>query len=102
MKLTKTVYQSQIATDNTSLDRSFVEMKKIEDKISVNKFFQYYEKLFLLIPKTGGNSHSTLFKKSGSYIDKVTENKDRKINVLQNKIIELEFQISQLDITNNS
>ena len=41
MKLTKTVYQSQIATDNTSLDRSFVEMKKIEDKISVNKFFQY-------------------------------------------------------------
>ena len=99
MKLTKTVYQSQITLDNTSLDKDFSEMKKAEDKISVSKFFQYYEKLFLVIPKTGGNSHSTIFKKSGSYIDSLSQNKDRKINALQNKIIELEFKISQSDIT---
>ena len=99
MKLTKTVYNSQITLNNTSLNKDFSEMKKVEDKISVNKFFQYYEKLFLLIPKTGGNSHSTLFKKSGSYIEEISKNKDRKINALQNKIIELEFKISQSDIT---
>jgi len=97
MKLTKTVYQSKEAKDNTNLNRSFSEMKKNEDNISVHKFFQYYEKLFYTIPKKGSQSHSTLFKNSGNYIDDPVNSKDRKISELHAKIIELEFKLSQSD-----
>jgi|TARA_B100000287_G_C20259603_1_gene633435 hypothetical protein len=101
MKLQKTIYQAKETTQKTNLDRSFNEMKKDEEEISVNKFFQYYNKLFFTIPKKGSQSHTTLFNNSGNYLDDPINSKDKKIAELQNKVLELELHISRLTTTTN-
>jgi len=97
MKLTKKYYKAK-STDKI-IDRSFSELKKEEEKISIFKFFQHYGKLFYEIPKVGSQSHSVLFQRSGDYLDNPANSKEKKIRELQNKIIELEAQIADLKIT---
>tara|TARA_Y100000593_G_scaffold89174_1_gene172779 strand:- start:1214 stop:1519 length:306 start_codon:yes stop_codon:yes gene_type:complete len=97
MKLKKKFYTSK-STDKI-IDRSFSELKKEEEKMSIFKFFQHYSKLFYEIPKVGSQSHSVLFQRSGDYLDDPTNSKDKKIKELQNKIIELEAQIADLKTT---
>ena len=96
MKLNKKYYTAK-STDKI-LDRSFKELKKEEDKMSVFKFFQHYNKLFFEIPKTGPQSHNTLLERSNNYLDDPTNSKDKKITELKNKIIELEAEILDLQI----
>jgi|TARA_R110000851_G_scaffold23494_5_gene68704 hypothetical protein len=94
MKLTKKFHTSN-STDKI-IDRSFKELKKEEDKPSVYKLFKHYNKLFYEIPKIGLNSHTTLFQRSGDFLDDPTNTKDKKISNLQIRIIELEAQIIDL------
>ena len=94
MKLRKKIYPTQEA--NKLIDRSFIEFG---DKIkggSLTNFFEMYNKMFLNIPKTGTFSHTTLYNRSGDYINNPQISSDRKISQLNKKIIELEAQIVNL------
>ena len=71
----------------------------------IDKFFQDYNTLFFLIPKTGGiNSHEYLIQKSSEYIDYTPVNDNiqvliDEINQLQRQNLELNQQIVNLTIS---
>ena len=99
MKLTKTVYNN-IELSNT-IDRSFKELKKEPDKVSVSKFFEQYRALFFDIPNKGTESHQTLVDNSTQRIGTPGSTKDEEISKLNNKIIELETKLAELSISND-
>jgi hypothetical protein len=71
----------------------------------IDKFFQDYNTLFFLIPKTGGiNSHEYLIQKSSEYIDYTPVNDSiqalvDEINQLQKQNLELNQQIVNMTIS---
>ena len=96
MKLQKTLYKANETVN--SMDRSFQSVKRTkDDDISVEKFFQLYDKLFYSIQKTGSKSHSTLIKRSSEYSGGSLKNKNEEIKNLKNRILELEARVAQLD-----
>ena len=74
--------------------------------ISVEEFFQYYEQLFLIIPKEGEiNSHEYLIKTSSEYVNStLTDNTIQalidEINVLQQQNLELNQQLVESTTSN--
>ena len=77
MKLQKKIYKT--TEMHNSMDRSFKEAKRTkDDDISVEKFFQLYDKLFYSIQKTGRQSHASLVKKSSEYAGGVLKSKNAK------------------------
>jgi len=80
--LNKTVYNRGAYVN--AIDTSFTQMTPppppVEDTITVEEFFTYYDKIFYDIPTTGDiNSHSYLVKKSGDYIGEDATNNDTQI-----------------------
>ena len=88
MKLTKKAYQT-IEADKL-IDRSFNELKSTTEGVSLTNFFEIYNKLFFTIPQTGTLSHTTLFNRSGEYIQNPGLSSDRTIRDLRNNIQSLE------------
>lgn len=99
MKLTKTVFNN-IELSNT-IDRSFKEVKKEPDKVSISKFFEQYRILFFDIPNVGTESHQTLIDNSTEKIGIPGSTKDDELNRLNNKIIELETELANLSLNND-
>jgi hypothetical protein len=71
VKLTKTVY-GKITYPNV-IDNEFTQLigktqPTIDNSISIDQFFQYYDDLFFEIPISGDfNSHEELIKRSSEY-----------------------------------
>ena len=98
MKLQKKLYNAA-EIENTT-DRSFKESKRTkDDDISITKFFKLYDKLFYSIPKVGQLSHSYIINKSNSYAGGIMNNLSQENIDLKNKIIELEAEISDLNVS---
>ena len=94
MKLRKKIYPTQEA--NKLIDRSFTEFGDKIKGASLTNFFEIYNKMFLKIPKIGSLSHTTLYNRSGDYINHPQTSSDRKISELNKRIIELESQVTNL------
>lgn len=86
------------------IDTSFTQLvspttSSIDNTISVQQFFQYYNELFFTIPKFGSiNSHEYLVKTSADYIDFQTTNNELEalideITYLREQNLELNQQL---------
>lgn len=100
--LNKTVYNSTQYKKviDTSLTQ-YVTPPPVEDTITVEEFFNYYNKIFYDIPAEGNiNSHSYLVKTSGEYIQSSTSNEE--VQLLLDEITSLRQQLltSQQQIIN--
>lgn len=100
-KKDKGQYEKVINTSFTQL--VLPTTSSIDNTISIQQFFQYYNELFFTIPKFGGiNSHEYLVKTSADYIDFQTTNNELEalideITYLREQNLELNQQI--LNIT---
>jgi hypothetical protein len=100
IKLTKKLYDKQSA--GNLIDRSFSEIMNSKDSMSnaslnknLNKLFDLYNDLFYDIPKSGKQSHSTLFKQSRDYIGNYIDIKDEEIEALTNTITALHEEMAK-------
>jgi hypothetical protein len=83
---------------NKVVNTEFVEFKvptiPVQEAVTVEQFFQYYEELFYEIPVTGEtNSHEYLVKRSSEYIagDIISDNEKallEEINSLRQQLLE--------------
>jgi len=91
--LNKTVYNRREYFN--VIDTSFTQITPttpVEDTVTVEQFFQYYNKIFYDIPAEGDiNSHAYLVKTSGDYINSSTVNDD--IQLLLDEITTLRQQL---------
>tara|TARA_Y100001963_G_scaffold156159_1_gene249046 strand:- start:288 stop:641 length:354 start_codon:yes stop_codon:yes gene_type:complete len=99
MKLIKRTYTKQ--ETNKIIDRKFRELNQEIKNVPLIDFFSIYNDIFFEIPKTGTLSHSTLFVKSGDYLNKETQ-KEKQIKELQKKVKSLETKVSQLELQKNN
>ena len=99
MKLTKKTYISKDA--EKFVDKYFKELKQNTEGVSLTNFFEIYNKLFLQIPKTGTLSHTTLFNKSGEYLQSAELSSDKVIRDLKNNIQSLNQQVADLEAEKN-
>mgnify|MGYP003112591639 CR=1 FL=1 len=94
IKINKKLYSRSDVSDN--IDLSFSELLNSDNR-SVDKkiknFFQEYNSLFYDIPKTGNESHSTLFQQSKDYINNFFDPKDDQIDALLERIETLEDEL---------
>ena len=98
MKLTKKTYLTS-ETDKL-IDRNFNELSKSRAAVNVDTFFQTYKEIFFRIPKTGTNSHTTLFNESGQHIENPEFSNSKRINRLNKQIKELQSKVSDLEREN--
>jgi hypothetical protein len=91
--LNKTVYPKSIYEN--VIDTTFTQNTPplpIEDTVTVEQFFTFYDKLFYDIPVTGDiNSHTYIVKRSGEYINFDNTNED--IQVLLDEITSLQQEL---------
>jgi predicted nucleic acid-binding Zn-ribbon protein len=103
----KNQYEKVIDTKFSQLATTLSPSEQITQTtpISVEEFFQYYEQLFLVIPKEGEiNSHEYLIKTSSEYVDSTATDETiqaliDEINILQQQNLELNQQIVDLTVT---
>ena len=89
----KDVYGAQGVRDN--LDTDFSELNKPKKK-NLDGFFKDYEEMFYDIPEEGKEkSHKYILETSGEYLD-MFEERDAKIESLENQITDLEEEIEEL------
>ena len=92
--LNKTVYNRREYVN--VIDTSFTQLQPppppVEDTITVEQFFTYYNKIFYDIPSIGNiNSHEYLVKTSGEYINAAAPNDE--IQLLLDEITSLRQQL---------
>jgi hypothetical protein len=106
--LNKTVYNRRDYT--TVIDTSFnqfVTPPPIEDTITVEQFFYYYNKIFYDIPSLGNiNSHEYLVKTSGEYINNTSVNDETQllldeISSLRQQLLTSNQQVLDLQISSS-
>tara|TARA_R110001592_G_scaffold60684_1_gene184695 strand:- start:3063 stop:3437 length:375 start_codon:yes stop_codon:yes gene_type:complete len=99
MKLTKKIITTKSA--NNLIESKFTELKKEQEKITVNMFLKQYNRLFFDIPKTGAGSHQMIIERSKTYIEdeEVALPKDKIIEELYNEIMILETELTDLKIS---
>ena len=97
MKLNKKTYLS--SETNKLVDKNFSELSKKRNAINIDSFFQTYKEIFFRIPKTGTNSHTTLFNESREYANPTVSN-TQKVQRLNKEIKELQSKISDLQHNN--
>jgi len=109
--LNKTVYNNN--QYKKVIDTSFTQVQPpappVEDIITVEEFFTYYNKIFYDIPANGNiNSHEYLVKTSGEYINASTSNEETQllldeITSLRQQLLESQQQLinSQLSASLN-
>ena len=98
MKLTKKTYLSR--ESDKLIDRKFNELGKTKSRINIASFFQIYKDIFFRIPKTGTNSHTTLYKESGQFIENPQTSNSTKIKRLNKQLKELQSKVSELEHKN--
>jgi hypothetical protein len=107
VSLEKQIYGK--VTYPTIVDTEFSELvsvdpvEQIEDPISVEQFFEEYDRLFYEIPKKGSiTSHEAIVKKSSSYVGLTTQGPE--IQALLDEINDLRIRLleSQQEIVNLS
>ena len=105
-QLNKTLYPRSIYEN--VIDTSFTQNTPpppIEDTITVEQFFIFYDKLFYDIPVDGDiNSHTYLVQKSGEYINADIVNSEiqvllDEITSLQEENLNLNKQIVELQVS---
>jgi hypothetical protein len=101
--LNKTVYDSvqYKKVIDTSFNQFTPPAPPVEDTITVEEFFTYYDKIFYDIPTNGNiNSHEYLVKSSGEYINASTSNEETQL--LLDEITSLRQQLldTQQRLTN--
>jgi hypothetical protein len=91
--LNKTVYNRREYVN--VIDTSFTQITPtipVEDTITVEQFFQFYNKIFYDIPAEGDiNSHTYLVKTSGEYINTAAPNEE--VQLLLDEITSLRQQL---------
>ena len=102
--LNKTVYNNN--QYKKVIDTSFTQVQlpspPIENTITVEEFFTYYNKIFYDIPTTGDtNSHAYLIKTSGEYLNTLTSNEETQllldeITSLRQQLLESQQQLITL------
>ena len=100
MKLTKKTFLTTEA--EKKIDRSFSELVKTQNTITISGFFEMYNSIFFRIPKRGTNSHASLYERSGNFISNPKTSKDNKIKELNDKIKKLQRKISDLETKNEN
>jgi hypothetical protein len=98
MKLTKKIITTKDAKNLIDID--FSELKKEQEKPTVNMFFKQYNRLFFDIPKSGANSHQMIIERSQTYTEDVdvAMPKDKLIEELNLEIIKLEAELTDFKI----
>ncbi len=99
MRLKKTIITSKDAKH--LIDSNFSELKKEQEKPTVNMFFKQYNRLFFDIPKNGANSHQMIVERSKQYIEdeNISMPKDKLIESLNEEIMKLETELIDLKIS---
>ena len=102
MKLTKKIITSKDAKN--LIDSSFSELKKEQEKPTVNMFFKQYNRLFFDIPKSGAYSHQMIVERSKLYIEdsNIELPKDKLIEELNQEIMRLETELADLKISSEA
>ena len=77
------------------LDRNFSELSPEVEKFNVDKFFRLYDRLFFRIPKEGNQSHTSIIRKSTSYIGDYVDDKEYQIQNLTNEVARLSEAINE-------
>lgn len=106
--LNKTVYDSDQYKKviDTSLTQ-YTPPIPVEDTITVEEFFTYYNKIFYDIPAEGNiNSHAYLVKTSGEYINASTTNEETQllldeITSLRQQLLTSQQQIINLQVSSS-
>jgi hypothetical protein len=107
-KLNKTRYPRSIYPN--VIDTTFEQTSPplpIQDTVTVEQFFQFYNNLFYDIPADGDvNSHAYLVQKSGDYINFEGTSEDvqvllDEISALQQENLNLSQQILQLQVSSS-
>lgn len=98
MKLTKKTYLT--SESDKLIDRKFNELGKKQSRINISSFFQIYKDIFFRIPKTGTNSHTTLYNESGNFLENPQSSSSTKIKRLNKQIKELQNKLSELEHKN--
>ena len=107
--LNKTVYNNN--QYKKVIDTSFTQVQPppppVEDTITVEEFFVYYNKIFYDIPTVGNiNSHEYLVKTSGEYINASTTNEETQllldeITSLRQQLLTSQQQIINLQVSSS-
>ena len=99
IKLTKKIYDKQSANDLFNM--SFSELGSSNNSVNntninnrLNQLFLLYNDLFYNIPKSGTQSHTTLFQQSRDYLGNYVDSKDEEIEGLIDRIVELEEKLA--------
>jgi hypothetical protein len=106
--LNKTVYNTDKYKKviDTSLTQ-YAQPNPIEDTITVEQFFSYYNKIFYDIPAEGNiNSHSYLVKTSGEYLNTSTTNDETQllldeINSLRQQLLDANQNVINAQISSS-
>lgn len=108
-QLNKTQYPRSVYEN--VIDTSFTQNTPpppLEDTVTVEQFFQFYDKLFYDIPVDGDiNSHTYIVKRSGEYINFDNTNEDfqillDEITSLQQENLVLNQRILELQISGST
>jgi hypothetical protein len=106
--LNKSVYDREAY--KKTIDTSFSQMAPpppLQNTISVEEFFSYYNTIFYDIPSNGNtNSHEYLVKTSGEYINASNVNEDiqlllDEITLLRQELLLANQQVLQLQISSS-
>jgi hypothetical protein len=107
--LNKTVYNRREYTN--VIDTSFTQLQPppppVEDTITVEQFFTYYNKIFYDIPTNGTiNSHEYLIKTSGEYINAAMPNDETQllldeISSLRQQLLSANQQVLNFQISSS-
>ena len=106
--LNKSVYDREAY--KKTIDTSFSQMAPpppLQNTISVEEFFNYYNTIFYDIPSNGNiNSHEYLVKTSGEYINASNVNEDiqlllDEITLLRQELLLANQQVLQLQISSS-
>jgi hypothetical protein len=107
--LNKTVYNRREYVN--VIDTSFTQLTPppppVEDTITVEEFFSYYNKIFYDIPAEGNiNSHAYLVKTSGEYINAAAPNEETQllldeITSLRQQLLVANQQVLDLQVSSS-
>ena len=107
--LNKTVYNRREYVN--VIDTSFTQLTPppppVEDTITVEEFFSYYNKIFYDIPAEGNiNSHAYLVKTSGEYINTAAPNEETQllldeITSLRQQLLVANQQVLDLQVSSS-
>ena len=98
MKLNKKIILTSEA--DKLIDRSFKEVSSKPANMTISSFFKIYNNMFFRIPKNGIESHTTIFNKTGEYLENPETSNVKEIRKLNNKITEIQSKLSEIEHQN--